>query len=158
MPINPNHYGMLTYLDASSEKSTMSFNFGAITAASLPGFLTQFGAFRTAVNAISIGTLVADQWVGDKTKYSNVVPSDKDAQRERKFLVVFEDVTTLALYRMEVPCADYALTDLFDGSTDMVDLTQTEIAAFISAFETLCKTVEGNAVNVVSIRGVGRNT
>jgi hypothetical protein len=81
-----------------------------------------------------------------------------DAQRERKFLVIYEDDVTLALYRMEIPCADYALTGLFAGSTDEVILTQTEVAAMIAAFETLAKSPEGNAVTVVSIRGVGRNT
>ncbi|MCK5133316.1 MAG: hypothetical protein KAR40_14335 [Candidatus Sabulitectum sp.] len=158
MPINPGHIGSFTFLDASAEKSSMTFNFGAITAASLPGFLTQFGALRTATDAISIGQLVGDMWTGDKTKYSNVVPTDKDAQRERKFLVVYEDDTTLALYRMEVPCADYALVDVFQGETDLVDLAQTAIAAFVTAFEALCRSPEGNAITVVSMRGVGRNT
>lgn len=158
MPINPQHFGSFTFLDASTEKSSMTFNYGEITVGTIAGFLTQYGAFRTAVAAVSIGALVGDQWVGDKTKYSNVPPTDMDAQRERKFLVIYEDDTTLALYRMEIPCADYALTDVFDGQTENVDLAQTEIAAMVTAFEALCKSPEGNAVTVVSIRGVGRNT
>jgi len=158
MPINPAHYGSFTLLDASNEKSTMSFHVGEITAVTIAGFLTQFGALRTAVEAISIGALVTDSWTGDRTKYSAAIPSDKDSQRERKFLVIYEDDSTLAPYRVEIPCADYALSGLFAGSTDEVDLTQTEIAAFVTAFEALCKSPEGNAVTVLQIRGVGRNT
>jgi hypothetical protein len=158
MPINPQHSGSFTFLDASTEKSSMTFNYGEITAISIPGFLTEYGTFRDSVVAVSIGQLVADQWSGDKTKYSNVVPTDKSAQRERKWLMTYEDDVTLALYRMEIPCADYELTDVFAGDTDEVVLTQTEIAAMIAAFETLCRSPEGNAVTVVGMRGVGRNT
>lgn len=158
MPINPRHFGSFTVKDYSEETSTMSFNFDAITAVSIPGFLTDYGAFRTAFEAVTMGALVADSWTGDKTKYSNAAPTDPNAQRERKFLVIYEDTTTLTPYRMEVPCANFGLTDLWQGNTDKVDLAQTEIAAFISAFETLCRSPEGNAVNVISIRGVGRNT
>lgn len=158
MPINPQHSGSFTFLDASAEKGSVSFNYGEITAISIPGFLTEYGAFRSAVEAVSIGNLVADQWAGDKTKYTNTVPTDRSAQRERKWLVIYEDVTTLSLYRMEIPCADYDLTDVFEGETENVDLAQTEIAAMVAAFETLCRSPEGNAVNVTAIRGVGRNT
>jgi len=158
MPSNPSHYGSFSYLDHSVERSSMSFHFGEITAASIPGFLTEFGAFRDATNAITIGTLVSDTWVGDHTKYSNVPPTDPNAQRERKWMVTYEDSTSLALYRIEIPCANHDLTGVFAGQSDEVDLTQTEIAAWITAFEQLCRSPEGNNVNVVSIRTVGRNT
>lgn len=157
MPINPQHGGSLTFLDYSEEKSTMNFHFGPVTAVSIAGFLTDFGAFRTAVEAISAGALTADAWYGDRTKYSAVPPTDVNAQRERKFLVIYEDDTTLAPYRMEIPCADFSLTDVILPGTDKVDLTQTEIAAFVTAFETLCKSPEGNDVTVLQMRAVGRN-
>lgn len=155
MPQNPQHYGSLTYVDYSDEKSSFQFNFGAITAISLPGFLTQFGAFRNATNAITLGELVSDQWVGDQTKYNNAPPTNVNAQRERKFLVTYEDVTTFALYRLEIPTAD--LTGRMIPDTDLVDLTNTQIAAWITAFEAMCKSPEGNDVNVVRIQAVGRN-
>jgi hypothetical protein len=158
MPANPSHYGSFSFLDFSEERSSMTFHFGEITAASIPGFLTEFGAFRTATEAISMGTLVSDTWVGDHTKYSNVAPSDPNAQRERKWLVMYEDVTSLAMYRLEIPCADHDLAGVLLPGTDNVDLTQTEIAAWITAFEALCRSPEGNNVNVVAIRTVGRTT
>lgn len=155
MPVNPSHFGSFTFLDYSKEKSSMSFNFGAVTALNIAGFLSDFGDLRLATEAIVLGTLAQDQWVGDQTRYNNAAPSDVDAQRERKFLVIYEDTTTFAKYQVEIPTAD--LAGRMITGTDLVDLTNTEIAAWITAFETLCKSPEGNGVNVVEIRAVGRN-
>lgn len=61
MPLNPSHIGSLSFLDYSNEQSQFGFHFGPITALTIAAFLTQFGALRTAVDAITLGTLVADQ-------------------------------------------------------------------------------------------------
>lgn len=154
MPINPQHEGSFTFKDFSKEPSTMSFYFGAVTAVSIGGFLTQFGALRTATEAIVLGALVGDQWSGDVTKYDATPPTDVNAQRERKFLVLYQGTTTFSKYRLEIPIADFTARLVDD--TDLVNLAQTEIAAWITAFEALCKTPEGEAVEVLEIRAVGR--
>lgn len=155
MPINPQHSGSLTFKDFSNEPSTMSFHFGAVTAVSIAGFLTDFGDFRTATEAISLGSLVGDSWTGDITKYDNALPTDVNAQRERKFEVLYQGATTFSKYRLEIPVADF--TGRLIDDTDLVDLTETDIAAWITAFETLCRTPEGENVEVLQIRAVGRN-
>jgi hypothetical protein len=157
MPLNPAHYASLTFTDNSKEDSSFSIHIGAITAASIAGFLTQFGAFRTATENIVMGTLKSDQWVGDRTKYANVPPTDPNAQRERVFLVDYEGVTSHSVYTVTIPTADYDLVGLFLTDSDQIDLTQTEIAAWITAFEALARTQEGENVNVVAIYGEGRN-
>lgn len=155
MPVNPRHYGTFTIMDYSKEKSTMSFDFDAITAAALPAFLTEFGALRTATEAIILGSIVHDSWVGDATIYNVAPPADENAQRERKFLVVTQDVVTFAKYKLEIPCAD--LTGRMLPNTDLVDLTDVDIAAWITAYENLCQSPESNDLNVIEIRAVGRN-
>lgn len=155
MPINPQHEGSFSFIDFSNEKSTMQFYFGAVTAVSIAGFLTQFGAFRTATQAISGGSLVGDSWSGDVTKYDATPPTDVNFQRERKFQFMYQGATTFSKYQIEVPVADF--TGRLVDDTDLVDLTETDIAAWITAFETLCRTPEGEAVEVLSGRGVGRN-
>ena len=159
MPINPQHYGSLSYVDQGNQVSTMSFYFGEITATSIPGFLTEFGAFRDATNAISRGSIKTDQWVGDRTTYIGTPPSDQEAQRETKFRFVYQDDVTFAKYDIEVPVADLSLTGLFfsGGDGDEIDLAQTEVAAWVTAFETLCRSVDGNAVTVLDGYAVGRN-
>lgn len=157
MPINPAHFGSLTYMDHTGERSSMQFNFGAITPTSLAGFLSQFGDLRNATNAITLGTLVADQWVGDRTVYSNTRPTDPNAQRERKFLVIYEDTVTLARYRIEIPTADYSLVTFGPNGDDIILPTSGPVKTWIDAFEALCRSPEGNPVNVIAMKGVGRN-
>jgi len=155
MPINPKHTASLTYIDASNEDTTTEVNVGPITALTIVAFLAQFGDFRNATNANTLGNLGADRWTGDATKYNATIPTDENAQRERKFLVNYQDTTTFAPYRVEIGTAD--LEGRMIAGTDFVDLTNTEIATWITAFETLCKSPEGNNVNVLSIQAVGRN-
>jgi len=155
MPLNPQHHGSFSFIDFSNEKSSFSFNFPAVTALNIADFLADFGDLRDATEAIVLGALVGDSWTGDTTKYDAEPPTDVNAQRERKFMVTYQDETNLALYRAEIPTADYAGRLLDD--TDLVDLTDTEIATWIAAFEVLGRSPEGNDVNVLEIRAVGRN-
>lgn len=155
MPINPQHEGSITYKDFSNETSSMGFFFGPITALTIAAFLTQFGALLTATNAITLGIPLQTIWTGDNTKFADSEVTDENAQRERKFLVRYQGATTFSKYRLEIPTAD--LEDRLIVGSDFVDLTNTEIAAWITAFEALCKTPEGEAVQVLSIQAVGRN-
>lgn len=159
MPVNPRHEGVFTLLDYSNEKSHFTFGFGPITALTIADFLSEFGDLRTALGNITLGTLVEDTWKGDVTKYSVSLPSDNNAQRERKFLVTYEDTTTYSVFRFEVPTAKFTTTagSVFKPNSDDVDLTNTQIAAFVTAFEAIGESPDGNGVNVLHIRGVGRN-
>lgn len=157
MPVNPDHYGSFTFLDFSEESSSMRFHFGAITAGTIAAFLTQFGALRTATEAIVIGELAGDKWVGDDTNYAAVAPTDPNAQRERKWLVQYEGVTTHSIYTVSIPTANIAGTNFLVPGTDEANLSTTEIAAWITAFEALCRSPEGENVNVLNIYAVGRN-
>ena len=156
MPINPQHEGSLTFIDFSKEKASMGFYFGSITALTIGAFLTEYAALRDATNVITLGNLTADKWSGDVTRYSNAAPTDVNAQRERKFLVTYEDTATLARYHLEIPTAD--LTGRMVAGTDLVDLTNAGIAAWVTAFEAMCKSPDGNPANVLEMRAIGRAT
>lgn len=157
MASNPDHHGSFTFLDFSEEKSSMGFHFGPITALTIAAFLTQFAALRTAVEGIALGELSDDQWVGDSTNYAAAAPTDPNAQRERKWLVQYEGTTSHTLYTTTIPTANLAGTDFLVPGTDEADLTTTEIAAFVTAFEAIAKTPYQEAVNVINIYAVGRN-
>ena len=86
-------YGSFTLMDHNGEKSVTSFYTGNITAVSLPGTLTQFGALRTAIDGITVGTITQEELSVFRTKLSNALPPSANAQRERKGLVVYEDRT-----------------------------------------------------------------
>jgi len=157
MASNPDHHGSISFLDFSEEKSSMSFHFGPITALTIGAFLTQFAALRTAAEAIVLGELSDDQWVGDSTNYAAAAPTDPNAQRERKWLIQYEGVTSHTIYSTTLPTANLAGTDFLLPGTDEADLSTTEIAAFVTAFEALCKSPYQEAVNVLNIYAVGRN-
>jgi len=155
MPLNPSHHGSLQFIDYSKEKSGMDFNFGPITALTIAAFLSQFGAFRTATEALSLGNLVSDSWTGDTTTYNVAPPTDENAQRERKWRVRYQDTVNLAIYKIEIPCAN--IVGQLQAGTDNADLTTAEWVAWIAAFEALAKSPEGNTVNVLDAIKVGRN-
>jgi hypothetical protein len=150
------HYGTFTILDYSEEKSSFRFNIGAITAISLPGFLTNFGALRTALGGIILGTVNKEAWVGDSTVLSNVPPADSNAQVELKFLLSYEGDTTKKVFRNEIPTPD---TSKVIAGTDQVDMADTDIAAYVTAFETIARSPDSDTetVTVLDMRLVGRN-
>lgn len=150
------HYGGFTVQDYSEEVSQFRFNFGAITAVSLPGFLTNFGALRGALENIILGTVQKEYWVGDSTVLDNTPPSNPGAQIELKFLVVYEGDTSKKKFRHEIPTPD---TSIVIAGTDKVDLTDTNAAAYVTAFETIARSPDNDAetVTVLDMRLVGRN-
>jgi hypothetical protein len=155
MPLNPAHSFSVTFLDYSKEKSTAKGNMGAITIGTLAGFLTQFGTLKSTMQALSLGTLIQDSWTGDTTQYSSAPPTDLNAQRERKWRVDYEDVVNLGKHQFEIPVA--LVTGQLVSNTDLANIETAEWVAFIAAFEAMVKSPDGNAVNVLGARLVGRN-
>lgn len=156
------HLSNFTYLDFSGEKSTVTIYNGAITAVSLPGFLTEFGALRDSINGLSLGAIQQEQWIGDRTSFSNPAPTDPDAQRERKALVTYVGDVSGKRYTITIPMArvkDSSGNSLLLPGTDLYDLTAVPVAAFISAFEQIGRSPDDSleTVTVESIRTVGRN-
>lgn len=151
------HYSTFTLLDYSDEKSTVTIHNGAITSVSIAGFLTNFGALRDAIDDITLGTLQKEKWVGDDEVLSNVLPTNVFAQRELKALVIYEGNTSQKKFSIEIPTFDP--TGRMIAGTDLIDLTNTEVAAFVTAFETIARTPDSDTetVNVLEMRLVGRN-
>lgn len=162
-------YGGFTFLDHNGEKSNISFYTGNVTAVSLPGLLTQFGALRTAIEGITLGTVSQEELSVFRTKLSNTIPSDENAQRERKWLVVYEDAQQFfdppvnaipnegyrRIFNVELPTA--LLTGQLLPNSDEADLTTTEMAAFVTAFEAVARSPYGGTTNVLKLVAVGRN-
>lgn len=151
------HISSWQFLDYSREKSDAAMFTGAITALTIAGFLTAFGGMRTALDAITTGTLAKEQWVGDNTVLSTTPPTDENSQRELKWLVVYSGDTTHKTFQMTIPTAD-PVGRLVPG-TDLADLSETDMAAFVTAFEAFARTPDSDTetVTVQQVRLVGRN-
>jgi hypothetical protein len=151
------HTSSLTYLDFSNEQASVKINNGPITALTIAGFLSAFGDFQGATDAIVKGTRIRDEWVGDRTTLAAAAPSDEFAQRELKWLVTYEGSTSHKKFTLTIPTADP--TGRLVAGTDLADLTNTDIAAWVTKFEAIAKSPDSDTegVNVLSIRLVGRN-
>lgn len=149
------HYGTFSVLDYSEETSSTSINFGAITAISIAGFLTQWGALRTAFQNLILGTIAKEIIVMDSTPLSNTPPASPNAQNELKFQFSYEGNTSKKKYRFELPCDP---SKVLPG-TDIVDLSDADVAAAVTAFETIGRTPDNDqeGVTVLGVRLVGRN-
>jgi hypothetical protein len=153
------HTSTFTLLDASGEKSSVRVYNGAITAVSIGGFLTQFGALRDAINGITLGTVHKEMWVGDDTVLSQALPASPWAQRELKALVRYQGNTSQKVFTLEIPTIDLGTVTLVPG-TDLIQLDDgAEMAAFVTAFEAIARTPDDDTetVNVLDARVVGRN-
>lgn len=143
--------------DYSGEIGTTQVHMGAITAVSIGGALTDMGALRTAIDGVTRGVVARESWVGDNTVLSNAAPTDELAQRELKWLVVYEGNTSNKKYQVTLPTANP--TGRLLPGTDLADLTETAMAAFVTAFEDMARTPDDDTetVSVLEIRLVGRN-
>lgn len=151
------HYNTVTLIDYSEEKSSVTVLNGSITALTIAAFLTQFGALKTAIEGITKGVIVGSSWVGDKDILAAAAPVDVFAQRELKWLVRYENVVSHKIYTLEVPTADP--TGRLQAASDKADLADTEMAAFVTAFEAIGRSPENDVdgVAVLDITLVGRN-
>jgi hypothetical protein len=148
------HYAEFEILDYSESRSSFSFSVGAITAVSLPGFLTNLGALRTALGNIVKGTISRERWVGDETVLSNIPPSDPDAQRELAWRVQYIGDFD-GYYDFTIACPD---TSLLRAGTDFADKSSPAMAAFITAIEAIARTPldDEEQIIVTDIYLVGR--
>jgi len=152
MAINPSYKVTVSKRDLSGEIG--KYSFGVLSDDSLTADITDLPAvvaLRAAINDIADGVDVSVTY-NEARNLSNVKIGT--GQREDKYLVIYEDVTTLQPYDMEIPCRNNSF-DTMPG-TDLFDLTVTEFADFVTAFEAIARSPDGNAVNVLAIRLIGQ--
>lgn len=150
--------------DATAESTSHIVYVDEITAASLPGLLTQLGAYQTALDAITLGVVARTGW-GEDTVVSNAVPSNPAAQRESKLLVQYQGNTTEKPYTLTIGTIDYSKLVFLPGAGDAVAFdaangASAEIIAWVTAFEAMASAPDDEAENVtvVGMRFVGRNS
>lgn len=153
------HITEISLLDRTNERSPVRIHNGPVTALTIGGFLTQFGAFRDAIDAITLGAIAQEMWIGDLTTLAATPPTDNFAQREIKLLIVYEDVVTHKKYTFTIPTIDLDQVTFTPGGKDAVQVTAGAVQNVIDTFEALGKSPDNdaNGVNVLSMRVVGRN-
>jgi len=94
------------YLDHSDERKSLEVFAGEITAISLPGLLTNIGAFTAALDGVTLGVRSKESW-GERTYVSNTPPASAAAQIETEVLVTYRGATTEEPFSFRIPTADY---------------------------------------------------
>lgn len=148
-------YATRTYQDYDNEPGVLKVGVAEFTAANYTAQSTAIATLWTAIDAITLGKYLKSEQGNRYIDPNPVAASDEAAQRELKWLVQYHDGTTGRKYSVEIPTADPAQLDPNDrahahiGDTDVVD-------AFITAFQAVVKTRDGNAAVVDEITLVGR--
>lgn len=150
--------------DVSKEVTTHTVFTGEITAISLPGLLTNLGAYQTALLGITNGVLAKTGW-GESTIVSNLSATDPSTHRENKLEVHYMDDTTEQPYTLTIGTVDFTKLDFLPNAGDWIAITtgtgaSTEITDFVTAFETLARAPdnETHTVTITGIKYVGRNS
>lgn len=141
-----------TLQDWSSEKSTVTVRPKQF--ADNPAYSAAELDFRGAINQVS--NMSATGLVRSETVILSPAAVTQAAQRELKLLVRYRDTVTSKIYRVAVPGADLTAVTLLAG-TDLVDLVTSPMNTFVTRFEAFVASPDGNAVEIVDVRVVGRN-
>lgn len=146
----------LSVRDFSNEVSRTGLTTVQLTAGNVVASLSSLDALLATIQAITLGNFERSRVVYREQNEDPGVPSDENAQRERKWLVVYHDTTTGKKFRMEIPTAK--LTGNLVTGSDLADLGATDIAAFVTAFEGIAKDPDTglNSVAVDYIKHVGK--
>jgi len=83
------------------------------------------------------------------------LPASPYAQRERRAIFTCIDNATGSLFDVGVPAPD--MDDTAIAGTDVIPLSQVDVAAYVAALELLTVSPDGNSVTVVKGVNKGRN-
>lgn len=146
----------ITITDYSQENSSFGVNSAVLTAGNIVA--------QTAA-AIALSDATQDLIIGHVSKQTLVnlpvddpdVPSNPFAQRELKWLVTYQAVTSGKKFQVEIAAPD--LTDNVVPNSDVADLTSDDWVAWIAAFVGFAKSPDDvtDSVIVLGARLVGRN-
>jgi len=142
--------------DYSNEKSTTVLNTTVLTAGNFAAQQTLAAALAAAIDDLTIGELTK-QINSVPVLDTPAIPTNPYAQREMKWLVQYQGDVSGKLFSSEIAAPD--ITDNVVPNTDTADITSTDWAAFVTAFEAYVKSPD-DATETVTVLGahlVGRN-
>jgi len=142
--------------DYSNEKSSFGVTSVTANAGNLAAQQTLAAALVGAVEALTIGE-VTKQSMNLVILDAPAIPTSPFAQREMKWLVQYQGATSGKIFTVEIAAPD--ITDNVAPNTDIADLSSTDWAAFVAAFEAYVKSPDNGteAVTVIKAKLVGRN-
>lgn len=154
-PAGTSQRGSITAIDAGGEKGsiTPAFFLPVITAANEVAQAAAWGTVLTAWDALFLGARSRDEY-NDVTTYAVLRPTN-GAAREIALKLIARDATTGQTVDYYCPTVDLSLIsyDANYGAKDVVDLTTTEVDAFITALNAMPLKNPFNYANNMTIVG-----
>lgn len=134
-PAGTKQKGSIGAIDAGGEKASVAFFLTIVNAANEVAQSAAWSDLMDAWDALFLGARYQDRYV-DTTTYAVARPSN-GAAREISLKLICRDATTGQTVNYYCPTLDISLISYVDnyGAKDVVDLTTTEVAAFIAALE-----------------------
>ena len=157
---NPNSTLSYTFKDYDGESSTQQINAVEYNVLTFADYLTAIGDYRDSLAKISLGAITQEKMSLMVRKFDPVLPTDQNAQRERKWVIRFKDDVTFNVFETEIPCAKVIGTagaNLLIAGTSKADFTRQDWIDWIADFEQVARSQDGNFVTVLDAYLVGRN-
>jgi len=147
-----------TMIDYSGEKSIVTFRCAAIASDGsnwdtvVDGVASSRALLGAALNTMSLMNETMSSVYVPFAPGSGALPAE-GADRELALRLIYEDDTTKAKYRIDIPAP---ITGIWKTNSDELDLTNVTVAAFVLVFEAHMLSPVGNSVTVLSGYKVGR--
>jgi len=134
-PAGTKQKGSISAIDAGGEKASVAFFLTIINAANEAAQTTKWATLMSAWSALFLGARYQDRYV-DTTSYAVARPTN-GAAREVSLKLIARDATTGQTINYYCPTINIALIEYIPnyGAKDVVDMTTTELAAFIDALD-----------------------
>lgn len=113
--------------------------------------LAEVVALEDSIEAISELNLTRTDFIIERDDTGAGKPSVQAAQVNIEWKVIYVDDTTGALETLRIGGAKLTLADVLLPGSNVADLSQTEMAAFVTAFEALVLSDAGNAVSIQQV-------
>jgi hypothetical protein len=150
----------IKYNDYDPEPSYVKLYLTPITAANFDNQVLAASAIYDAIagaNGICLGKRITSTLGNVYEILGSKIPADTElAQREVKWKVNYTSAGGTKSGYFTLPCADLTLLD--PNNRGYADKSNADVAAFISAVEAAVVDEDGDAITVVDIKFVGRNT
>jgi len=151
----------LSIRDNSRELSRSDFNIDPIDVSNIGDIFTAIGAFRTAVEGITLGVMAKESVVMDETNLSALSPTNPLAQRGIKWACQYADVTEYFDIANAIPNAGFqqiftntlgtADLSLLANGEEELNLAAGPGLALKTAFDALIKSPYGGSVNLLRV-------
>ena len=147
-----------SFRDRSQEISSLELTVADISAggADFDTVMADVAALGAALETISNCIMAREVLTQTVTTKNPASTSDEYANRESALRVFYGDTTTGEVYHVSIPGPDWANIDM-EPNTDLADVTDTEVAALVTALEANALSPVGNAIEVIRVVQVGRH-